>query len=181
VGIGQTTREVPVSVYSDYTPDEQQVLRSGIQAAAVAVSAASVGRGEETVSEGFAAASFVLDSMDAYVGNTLVTSVVLELQREAKSEGHFPDYTVVAVAPDAEAQAMAALRAVVALLDAKAEPDEAAGFRGWLLRIAVITAEAGKEDQGFLGTGGVKVNEAERARLAQIAGILRLKPPDLGR
>ncbi len=45
-----------MTVYADYTSDEQRLLRASLQAAAVAVSAASPGRTEETVSEGYAAA-----------------------------------------------------------------------------------------------------------------------------
>ena len=35
-----------------------------------------------------------------------------------------------------------------------------------------LTAAAGKEDQGFLGRGGVEINDAERAALREIAGVL---------
>jgi hypothetical protein len=63
----------------------------------------------------------------------------------------------------------------VQLLDAKAAPDEAAGYKRWLLQIATAAAEAGKEDQkGLFGRGGVMVNDAERAALDDIAGILGL-------
>ena len=59
---------------------------------------------------------------------------------------------------------------------AKATPDEAAGYKGWLYGIAVTTAQAGKEDQGFLGRGGVQVNDAERAALSAIAEVLGVEP-----
>ena len=55
-------------------------------------------------------------------------------------------------------------------------PDEAAGYKGWLLEIAGAVARAGKEDQGFLGHGGVMVNDAERQALAAIARTLGLEP-----
>ena len=64
-----------MSVYSDYSPAEQRLLTSSLEAAAVFVSAASLGRSEETISEGFAAASLVLDSRDEYVSNSLVSSI----------------------------------------------------------------------------------------------------------
>jgi hypothetical protein len=41
----------------------------------------------------------------------------------------------------------------------------------------VAVARAGKEDQGFLGRGGVLVNDAERAALASIAQTLGLELP----
>ena len=66
-----------MTIYTDYTADEQQLLRKSLQAAAVAVSAASPGRKEETASEGYAAASFILGSRPEYVANTLVTSIIV--------------------------------------------------------------------------------------------------------
>jgi hypothetical protein len=161
-----------MTVYSEYSADEQRLLRSSLAAAAVVVSAASLGRKEETGSEGFAAASFVLDSRNAYVSNALVSSVIIELEAEVKTGRSFPDFVELASAPNAGQSAMDALRAVVTLLDLKATPDEAAGYKGWLMRIATTTAEAGKEDQGFLGRGGVMVNDAERATLQSIAEVL---------
>ena len=161
-----------MSVYADYTPDEQRLLRSAIEAAAVAISAASPGRKEETVSEGYAAANYVLGSGPKYVANTLVTSLIVELEREVKAEETFPDYSKVAARPDALKRAMDTLRAVVSLLDAKAAPDEARGYKEWLMNVATVTAKAGKEDQGFLGRGGVAVNDAERSELKDIAAVL---------
>lgn len=164
-----------MTIYADYTTEEQDILRAGLQGAAVAVSAASPGRKEETVSEGFAAAEFIMGSGPAYVANTLVTSILAELQDRIKHEHVFPDYVEVASAPGAGEQAMAHLRAVAALVDAKATPEEAAGFKGWLLDISRLVAKAGKEDQGFLGMGGVAVNDAERAALAAIGQALGLE------
>ena len=164
-----------MTVYADYTPEEQQILRRGMRSAAVAVSAASPGRKEETVSEGYAAAEFVLKSGPDYVGNTLVTSIIVAVEARVEKEEPFPDYVKVASAPGAKEDALDGLRSVVALLDAKSNPQEAAGYKGWAMRLAQVTAEAGKEDQGFLGMGGQKVNDAERAVLAEIAGILGVK------
>ena len=164
-----------MTVIADYTEEEQQLLRSAVEAAAVAISAASPGRKEETVSEGFAAADFVLKSQPAYVGNTLVTSILVELQERIKDERPFPDYVDVASAPGALDESMVVLGRVVKLLDAKAAPEEAEGYKRWLLDIARAVAEAGKEDQGFLGRGGVMVNDAERTALAAVAAALGME------
>ncbi|MFO7532090.1 MAG: hypothetical protein R6W93_06480 [Candidatus Limnocylindrales bacterium] len=164
-----------MTIYADYTADEQRQLRASLQAAAVAVSAASPGRPEETVSEGVAAARVILESGPDYVANTLVTSMIREIERRLKTEQPFPDYVEVASADGAQEAAIAALRAVAALLDQKAAPDEAAGYRDWLLRIARATAEAGMEDQGFLGRGGVQINAAEQAALREIEMALGIE------
>jgi hypothetical protein len=165
-----------MTVYSEYTADEQRLLLASLEASAVAVSAASPGRKEETVSEGFAAASFELDSRAAYVDNPLVNSVILALEARVRAEQPFPDYVEAASAPGAPQWAMDTLRSVAALLGTKATADEAAGYKDWLMRIASTVAAAGKEDQGFLGTGGVQVNDAERAALQQIAAVLGTEP-----
>jgi hypothetical protein len=165
-----------VTIYADYDPEERELLRASIQSAAVAISASSLGRKEETVSEGYAAADFVLKSQPAYVGNTLVTSVLAWVQAQIKADHVFPDYVEVASAPGALKESMIVLRRAAALLDAKATPEEAAGYKGWLVDIARAVAEAGKEDQGFLGRGGVMVNDAERAALQGVAEALGLDP-----
>ena len=50
-------------------------------------------------------------------------------------------------------------------------PSEAKAFKDWLNQIANLVAEAGVEG-GFLGFGGVKVSDAERATLAEISTAL---------
>jgi hypothetical protein len=167
-----------MTVIDDLTSDEQLVLRSAIEAAAIAVSAASPGRKEETVSEGFAAAEFVLSSQPAYVGNTLVTSILVALQERVRQDAPFPDFVAAALAPSALEQALTTLGEAAAVVDRQATTEEAAGYKGWLLDIARVTAEAGKEDQGFLGRGGVLVNEREREAIAKVAEILGLTPQD---
>jgi hypothetical protein len=67
-------------------------------------------------------------------------------------------------------KAIEELRAVAALVDAKA-PEDAAGFKAWLRQVAQKAAEAGNEG-GFLGFGGVAVSDAERATLAEISSAL---------
>jgi hypothetical protein len=165
-----------VTVLADYNEEEQELLRSAIESAAVAVSAASPGRKEETVSEGYAAADLILKSQPEFVGNTLVTSIIVQLQADLASGHVFPNYLDVAMAPGSLEESMIVLRRVAQLVDAKAAPDEAAGYKGWLLEISWAVARAGKEDQGFLGHGGVMVNQAERSALAAIAQSLGVEP-----
>lgn len=161
-----------MSLFTDFTPDEQQLLLRSLQAAAVAISAASLGRKTETVSEGFAAASLIMERSEATVGNPLIASVQFALDQRAKSRQPFPSYEKAASAPDAREEAMQTLRQVAALVDAKSPPEEAQGYKRWLLEIAQRTAEAGKEGGNFFGRGAVLVNEAEKDALAEIAQVL---------
>jgi hypothetical protein len=71
------------------------------------------------------------------------------------------------------AQLLDGLSATVALLDEKATPEEAAEIKQWLYDMAVAVAEAAKEGD-FMGIGGVRVNEAEKAMLHRIAETLGL-------
>lgn len=163
-----------MTILSEYTAEEQQLLLGSVSAAGVAISAASPGRGAETASEGVAAAEFILDSEGAYLDNTLIGSILFELKRRAKAEEPFPSFTDQVEATDALPHALDVLRAVTALLAARSGAQEALELRQWLLQIAARTAESGKEGSSFMGWGGVQVNDAERAMLAQIGQILDL-------
>ncbi len=138
------------------------------------VSTASPGPKADTVSEGFAAASYVLDSLDAYVGNTLVTSIIVAIRDRLAAEEAFPDYVKVATAPDAASRARGILASVAELVDAHAAADEAIGYKQWLVKVANVTAKGAVEDKGFLGFGGVQVNDAERAAITEVSDVLGL-------
>ena len=66
--------------------------------------------------------------------------------------------------------ALAVLADVARILDAKA-PEDAAPFKNWLAEISQKVAEASKEG-GFLGFGGVRISDAEKATLADIQKTL---------
>ena len=64
---------------------------------------------------------------------------------------------------DIKTKALDGLRQAAALVAAKA-PEDAAAFKAWLAQISQNVAEAASEG-GFLGFGGVKVSDAEKATL----------------
>jgi hypothetical protein len=165
-----------MTVLADLDDADRRILVRSLQAAAVAVSAASPGRPEETVSEGMAAATFILKRHPDDLDDPLIGSVIYWLEERLKTEQPFPDYVEVAQAEGARETAMETLREVTVLLDMRTTPDEAAGYKRWLMRIAEHVAAAGKEDQGFLGHGGVLVNATEESTLAEIATTLGVAP-----
>src|SRR3954452_20274712 len=65
---------------------------------------------------------------------------------------------------------LAGLTRVGQILDAKAATD-APSFKAWLKHVAEEVAEAASEG-GFLGFGGVKVTDAERASIQEVAAAL---------
>ncbi len=68
-----------------------------------------------------------------------------------------------------------ALKNAAVLLDAKATPEEASEIKSWLYDVSVKAANAAKEG-GFLGFGGTKVSDKEKAALQEIANILGVTP-----
>ena len=166
-----------MTLIGEFDPADQVLLMHGLEAAAVLISTASLGRKEETASEGFAMANHVLESAKDQIAHPLLMSIIQALEDRAAGGGAFPDYGKVVRAPDARDRAMTVVRSAVAAVNARATPDEAAAYRAWLLGIATAVAQAGKEDQGFLGRGGVLVNDAERDALGELAGMLGLEAP----
>src|SRR4029079_9928571 len=71
---------------------------------------------------------------------------------------------------DAVQRSLANLKEVSDILNAKA-PQDAAGFKAWLQAIGQNVADASSEG-GFLGIGGVKVSDAEKATLDDISKSL---------
>lgn len=164
-----------MSVLTDYTTEEQRLLMQGPRLGAIVVSAASPGRSAETAAEGFAAITYAMTERRDYLGNTLINSILFELDELAKAEWKFADYNKLAVAPGAREQALAQLGQIADMLDAKSEPAEAAGYKQWVMNAATAASEAGKEGGNFFGRGAVRVNDAERAALAEIAMTLRVE------
>jgi tellurite resistance protein len=166
-----------MTLIGEFDPADQLLLMQGLEAAAVLISTASLGRKEETASEGLAMANYVLASASDQIAHPLLMSIIAALEDRAAGGGAFPDYGKVVTAPGARDRALGVVRSAVVAVDVGATPDEASAYRVWLLGIATSVAQAGKEDQGFLGRGGVMVNDAERAALAELAGLLGLEAP----
>jgi hypothetical protein len=161
-----------MSVLADYTAEEQSLLLRSLAAAAVAIAAASPGRKAETASEGFAAARYIMEVREPYLANSLIGSIQYMIESRTAADETFPDFVKRATAPGAEQAALDTLAAAAALLDAKTTPEEAQGFKRWLLDIATTTQNAGKEGGNFLGWGAVAVNDEERAALQRIAEVI---------
>jgi hypothetical protein len=63
------------------------------------------------------------------------------------------------------------LRQAAALVEAKCSPEEAAGFKQWLVDVAQAIAAADKEGSHF-GIGGQRVSDKEKAALAELDKLL---------
>jgi hypothetical protein len=146
-----------------------------------------------------AALAISLADRSGPIGAIKESSAAFKTLVEAAREGGFGDF-VKSVAHDVAARAqrrenpmagfapdrhhaldeiLDELRAVNALLHAKAEPQDVADFREWIRTASQRAALAAKEG-GFLGVGGQLVSDREQQMLetlGEIFGVPRDAPP----
>ena len=158
---------------SSFTADEWTRLLEAPMLAGMAVSAAEPSGLFGMLKESFATGKLLVQTKGDASANELVKAVAEAYGtaegRKAASEGMKAKLAGAAPA-DMKARSLDTLRQVSVLLAAKA-PADAAAFKAWLEHISHNVAEASSEG-GFLGFGGVRVSEAEKATLAEIATAL---------
>lgn len=158
---------------SDFTTDEWSQLIESTMLASVAITAADPHGLWGMLQEGWANAQGLMAARQS--STPLIKAVVEDL---TTSEGRTIARDDIkkrlegAPAADISARALTGLTSVAALLDAKAGAD-AGPFKQWIYDQAKNVAEAGTEG-GFLGFGGVKVSDNEKATLKQIAAALKI-------
>lgn len=160
---------------TDFTASEWSEILSSPMLAGMAVSLADPSGLWGLLQEAMASGRALLDAKNDPASSNLVKALVADIETsegraaakdalKAELSGQSPAET--------KRKAIAALGSVGAILEAKA-PQEAVAFKAWLYHIAQKVAEAGSEG-GFLGFGGVKVSDAEKATLTEIAGALKV-------
>jgi hypothetical protein len=158
---------------TNFTPEEWKQLLESPMLASMAVTAAEPSGLWGMLKEGLAAGGALAKAKADANTNELIKAVVAEFGTaegrstardglQARLKGSKPG--------EAKDKAIAGMRQVSALLDAKA-PSDAPAFKSWLQGIAQQVAEASKEG-GFLGFGGVQVSDAEKATIAEISNAL---------
>jgi hypothetical protein len=142
--------------------------------AGMAVSAAEPSGIWGAVKEAFASSSTLATAKSDAGSNELVKAVVADFEtkegRTAVQEALRQHLAGVTKPGEVVQRSLANLKEVSAILNAKA-PQDAPGFKTWLQAIGQNVAEASSEG-GFLGIGGVKVSDAEKATLADISKAL---------
>ena len=158
---------------STFTADEWQKLLEAPLLAGFAVSAGDPSGFIGILQEGMASAKALAAAKADANAAALIKAVVDDLYtpegRTSAREGVKKVIQGVNL-PEMKTHALEELGRTAAILDAKA-PEEAGAYKNWLNHIATLVAEAGTEG-GFLGFGGVKVSDAERATLTEIATTL---------
>lgn len=158
---------------STFTADEWKKIIEAPLLAGFAVSAGDPSGFIGTLQEGLASAKALAAAKADANADALIKAVVDDLLtpegRTAAREG-VKSVIQGAQLSEIKDRALAELGKTAAILNAKA-PAEATAFRNWLNYIAKMVAEAGTEG-GFLGFGGVKVTDSERATLDEISKTL---------
>lgn len=158
---------------STFTADEWKKIIEAPLLAGFAVTAGDPSGFIGMLQEGLASAKALAAAKADANADALIKAVVDDLLtpegRTAAREG-VKSMIQGAQLSDIKDRALAELGQTAAILNAKA-PAEATAFRNWLNYIAKMVAEAGTEG-GFLGFGGVKVTDSERATLDEIAKTL---------
>jgi hypothetical protein len=158
---------------SNFTAEEWGKLLSSPMIVGMAITAADPSGVWGLLKEGMAGGWALLEARQNSQANPLVKAVAEDF---ATAEGRIAARTELQTRftgrklEGLKEAALAELRAISSILDAKA-PEDAAAFKTWLQEVAQKAAEAGTEG-GFLGFGGVAVSEAEKATLAEISVAL---------
>jgi hypothetical protein len=158
---------------SNFTPEEWTRVVSSPMIAGMAITAADPSGLWGLLKETFAGGRSLLEAKQSAGANPLTKAVAEDITtpetRSAAQELMQSRFKGAQIG-DIKTRAVEELRAVAALVDAKA-PEDAAGFKAWLQDVAQKAAEAGTEG-GFMGFGGVAVSDREKATLAEIASAL---------
>lgn len=161
---------------SAFSPAEWRKVVQSPLLAGFAVSAADPSGFVGLLQEAFAAARALSDA--GANDDELIRAVASELMTSGgRAEAREGVRTVAqgAALEDIKTRALDALKETGAVVDARAATD-ARAFKGWLLQIAQSVAEAGLEDT-FLGFGGIRMSDKEKATLAEISELLQVDAP----
>jgi len=155
---------------ADFTNEEWLNIVIAPQMASIYISLASPGGLVGSIKEMMVFSKLVAEAEKEGSDNSIINAVVAGIKEliEKKEKLNMPEMRKNA--EDIKTQCIKNLRSLDVLLKEKA-PDEADGYKRWVYKTAKNSAEAAKEG-GFLGFGGVQVNEAEAEALREIAGAL---------
>jgi hypothetical protein len=152
---------------ADFTDEEWTRLKRAPFIAGMAISLADPGGPIELVKETAATLKTVVDggSRGEFVG-----AVAAEVSAEAKAHKNpLSDFKPKGALAGQEI--LEELTAVNGIVSAKASPEEAEAYRGWLKDAAGEAANAAKEG-GFLGFHAVRVSEGEQRMLDKLGEAL---------
>ncbi len=154
----------------DFSEGEWNQLLKAAEMTAFYISLASPSGMMGIIKEMMAATNEVVSAIRKSTGNSLVDELAADIKQRIDQGVRLESPVLTGSVDDAREQCLQYFRDLSALVTAKA-PEDADGFKKWLLDVAHKSAEAAREG-GFLGIGGEKVNEAEQAALNDLARIM---------
>jgi len=104
----------------------------------------------------------------------LIESLIPYIERMKEDTQHLPGYHDVKgkTSDQMKEEILVGIHEMIAILEAKATPEEALGFKKWLMSIAQMVAEAANEDE--MGIGGPRVSNKEKTVLTELSSTLGL-------
>ena len=160
---------------TDFSAEEWNTALGSVMMVGMAVTLADPSGLIGMTKEGLASGSALLAAKTDPDANELIKSVVADFETsEGRSAAReFIKKTVAGKQPaEMKTALLKALGHAGDIIESKA-PADAPGFKAWLAQISQRVAELASEG-GFLGFGGVRVSDAERATLDEISKTLRL-------
>jgi hypothetical protein len=149
---------------ADFDAEEWQTVVAAPAIAGFIVSAAE--RGDRT-SELMAIAQAYVEAEKAHPGFDLLGEVVARAQESVRHEPSVPERP--------QADGIERIRTAIALLEAKATPEEVDTYKRFAFDVAERVALAGRSGD-VLGIGGQLVSDAEHEALERVAEALGLPP-----
>jgi hypothetical protein len=141
---------------ADFTPEEWDAIQEGPTSAGMIVSTAQRGG---SFREAFAMAKAYAEARQEHGDSVLLDELVSSKPEVDRTKAHSPE--------ELKQHGLARIREAVALLEAKATPEEVEDYRRFVVSLAQRVA-------GAKGEGGEdKISEAERAAIAEIEEALK--------
>jgi hypothetical protein len=161
---------------ANFAPAEWRKLMQAPLLAGFAVSAADPSNFVGLLQEAFATARALSEARTQEGGDELVKAVASDLLTSGGRADAREGVRTIAQGAELDEikdRALAALKETAALVESKA-PADATRFKEWLVHVARTVAEAGLEDT-FLGFGGLRMSDKEKATLGEISVVLGLE------
>lgn len=154
---------------NSFSTDEWKTIVTSMPMVGMAVVAASPSGPFGVVKEMMSIGMTLAEVLQKGSSNPLISAIVADM----KARGTRPEPPTGITNPEqAKTAALDHLAKVATVVDAKCSESEAKEFKQWLLDIGQRVAEASTEG-GFMGFGGVKVSDAEKEAIGEMAKVLK--------
>jgi phosphohistidine swiveling domain-containing protein len=170
-----------MSIKDSFTEDEWFLLSSTPALIGASMSAADSSGVIGTVKEMTASMRATVDAQQGYSDSELIQALLKKSENWDEAKEKISDYrektkdkleqSNIKSADQLQAQMLDDVKKCVALVDDKCTADDARTYEEWSLKVADAVAAAAKEG-GFLGIGGTRISDNEKALLAKIQTAL---------